>query len=363
MPDPTRHIPRQGRRDDAHRGRLSQVIAILLAAAILLVLGILLFVPAPGAGSASGSGASGASAAKDSAGDSSSKRSAAHNGASHAGRPTVVVSVNQWQSVVSRVAGDTAEVTTILTNSGVDAHDFEPGASDQSRLAGADIVVVNGAGYDTWASKAAKGGSTAIIDAASLIGVKDGDNPHVWFSQKARKAVARAVRDTLAARMPSQKKTVEKQYSAWLADEKKLDTKINAVRKSLKSASGSDSDGKTGSTSDTYAATESVADYLAADLGLRDVTPTGYANAARNEAEPAPGDIAQFTRLLTNGSVRLLIVNTQEEDKTALLLEQAAKRGGVPQIRLTETRPAKYRTTIAWISALVDQFSKALSAA
>jgi zinc/manganese transport system substrate-binding protein len=359
MPDPTRHIPRQGRRDDAHRGRLSQVIAILLAAAILLVLGILLFVPAPGAGSASGSGASGASAAKDSAGDSSSKRSAAHNGASHAGRPTVVVSVNQWQSVVSRVAGDTAEVTTILTNSGVDAHDFEPGASDQSRLAGADIVVVNGAGYDTWASKAAKGGPATIIDAASLTGVRDGSNPHVWFSQKARKAVARAVRDTLAARMPSQKKTVTKQYDAWLDDEKKLDAKINAVRKSLKSTSGQ----KTGQASDTYAATESVADYLATDLGLRDMTPTGYANAARNEAEPAPGDIAQFTRLLKNGSVRLLIVNTQEEDKTALLLEQAARSGDVPQIRLTETRPAKYRTTIAWISALVDQFSAALSAA
>ena len=37
-----------------------------------------------------------------------------------------------------------------------------------------------------------------------------------------------------------------------------------------------------------YAATESVGEYLADDMGLKDVTPKGYKQAAANESEPTP---------------------------------------------------------------------------
>ena len=61
------------------------------------------------------------------------------------------------------------------------------------------------------------------------------------------------------------------------------------------------------------AATESVAEYLAGDLGLKDATPTGYMRATANESEPTPTDIKQFTDMLEAGKVGLLVVNIQEE--------------------------------------------------
>lgn len=324
---------RTGRR--AHPG---QIVAAVVAAVVLVVLGGLLFGGAPQEGTADGDGGwtGSSAAAADTCGTGSV--------------PDVVVSVNQWQSVVTRVAGSCARVRTILTNSGVDAHDFEPGAADQSRLAAADIVVVNGAGYDEWASRAVSG-RARVIDAARLMGVKEGSNPHLWFSASARTKVAGAVLDVLQKRLPGQRKVLRGHYDTWLAAERKLERRIADIRTKMKSASTS---------AVRYAATESVADYLAADLGLRDATPQGYANAARNESEPSPGDIQQFTALLRAGKVRLLIVNTQEEDKTARLLEQAASAGRVPIVRLTETRPRRYSTTIGWITGLVGKFETAL---
>ena len=335
----------------AHPG---QIVAAVVAAVVLFVLGGLLFGGAPQTGTAGGGGSAAGTAAPGTSGTKTGKGGEGEKGREDAcgsgSVPDVVVSINQWQSVVTRVAGSCAHVRTILTNSGVDTHDFEPGAADQSRLAAADIVVVNGAGYDEWASRAVSG-RAQVVDAARLMGVKEGDNPHLWFSASARTKVARAILDVLRKRLPGAKKTLQGRYDGWLAGERRLEEKIADIRKKIRGASGG---------AVRYAATESVADYLASDLGLRDATPQGYANAARNESEPSPGDIQQFTALLKAGRVRLLIVNTQEEDKTARLLEQAASAGKVPLVRLTETRPRRYSTTIGWITGLVEKFDTAL---
>ncbi len=335
----------QKKRRTGDRVHPGQIVAAVAAAVVLIVLGGLLFGGVPQKGTTAGDGAQDGSSGTSGTGTTGSNTSCGTGSV-----PDVVVSINQWQSVVTRVAGSCARVRTILTNSGVDAHDFEPGAADQSRLAAADIVVVNGAGYDEWASRAVSG-RAQVIDAARLMGVREGSNPHLWFSASARRKVAKAVLGVLQKRLPGAKKTVQGQYDDWLADEKKLERSIADIRAKMKETSGS---------AVRYAATESVADYLASDLGLRDATPHGYANAARNESEPSPGDIQQFTALLKAGKVRLLIVNTQEEDKTARLLEQAASAGKVPLVRLTETRPQRYSTTIGWITSLVGKFETAL---
>lgn len=344
------------RRNTGHRAHPGQIVAAAVAAVVLVVLGGLLFGGAPqtgttgGGGSAVGTTAPGTSSSGTKTGKSGDGKNDGQDACGSGSVPDVVVSINQWQSVVTRVAGSCARVRTILTNSGVDAHDFEPGAADQQRLAAADIVVVNGAGYDEWASRAVSG-RAQVIDAARLMSVKEGSNPHLWFSASARTKVARAVLAALRKRLPGAKKTLQGRYDGWLADERRLEARIADIRKKIRGASGG---------AVRYAATESVADYLASDLGLRDATPQGYANAARNESEPSPGDIQQFTALLRAGRVRLLIVNTQEEDKTARLLEQAASAGNVPLVRLTETRPRRYSTTIGWITGLVEKFDAAL---
>ena len=65
----------------------------------------------------------------------------------------VVVSLNQWGSLAAELGGDDVEVTSIVNSTNVDAHDFEPKTSDVAKLSKAQIIVANGAGYDSWATK------------------------------------------------------------------------------------------------------------------------------------------------------------------------------------------------------------------
>src|SRR4051812_40388448 len=56
----------------------------------------------------------------------------------------VVVSVDQWGDIVSRLAGDCGAVTTIFKSSSADPHDYELTPADAAKFTGAKLVVVNG---------------------------------------------------------------------------------------------------------------------------------------------------------------------------------------------------------------------------
>ena len=115
------------------------------------------------------------------------------NGAGSAhGAISVVSSINQWGTLAEQLGGSGVQVTSIINSTNVDAHDYEPTTSDIAKLQKARIVIVNGAGYDSWAVKAAQSAKSQVINAAEIGGVKDGGNPHVWFSAKVRSNTADA---------------------------------------------------------------------------------------------------------------------------------------------------------------------------
>ena len=60
----------------------------------------------------------------------------------------VVVSIQPYQDIVERVAGDRAAVSTILPP-GASPHSFDPTPSQAARIARADLVIMNG-GLDLW---------------------------------------------------------------------------------------------------------------------------------------------------------------------------------------------------------------------
>ncbi|MEO6822920.1 MAG: zinc ABC transporter substrate-binding protein, partial [Candidatus Nanopelagicales bacterium] len=96
----------------------------------------------------------------------------------------VVVSVDQWGDITSSLGGECAQVTTILASSSVDPHTYEPTTGDLAEFTGAMLVVINGAGYDTWASKAVATVSPApaVVDGGAVVGVGPGANPHLWYN-------------------------------------------------------------------------------------------------------------------------------------------------------------------------------------
>ena len=259
----------------------------------------------------------------------------------------VVASVNQWGTVAKTLGGGNVNVTSIINSTNVDAHDYEPTTSDIAKLQKAQVIIVNGAGYDAWAVKAAQSANATIVNAAAVGGVNDGENPHVWFSADVRKAVAQAITEAYEQADAAKKSDFDKLHDQWKSEENNVESKIAEVKQK--------SDGL------AYAATESVASYLAEDMGLADATPSGYAQATANESEPTPTDIRQFADALKSGEIKLLIVNTQEESELTSKITDAAKSASVPMVELTEQMPERYDSLTAWMEGLVDAFSQVIA--
>ncbi|AKV56118.1 hypothetical protein AB656_03860 [Bifidobacterium actinocoloniiforme DSM 22766] len=258
----------------------------------------------------------------------------------------VVTSIGQWSSLALELGGDKVQVHAVINNPNADAHDYEPTTKDIAAISGADLVVVNGADYDTWAGKAARDNGRRVVDVAASSGKRSGDNPHLWFSSQAREHAAQVIMQAYKELRPGDKGHFERSYKLWHEREQRLEGRIAAASKKIGGGS--------------YAATESAADYLAYDLGLNDLTPIGYLRATSNESEPSPADIHDFQVLIGSGRLKLLIYNDQEDTEVSRGLVAAADKAELPVVKVSEQMPAQYSRLEDWIGDLADSFGRAL---
>ena len=145
---------------------------------------------------------------------------------------------------------------------------------------------------------------------------------------------------------PSHKDDYAKLNKEWHAKEDQLESKIKETSAKTEGL--------------PYAATESVAWYLADDLKMTDATPKGYAQASANESEPTPADIKDFQDTLKAGFIKMFVFNSQEANSTIDQITGAAKDANVPIVELAEQMPKQYTNLLDWMSALVDQFAAAV---
>ncbi|MDD6373802.1 MAG: zinc ABC transporter substrate-binding protein [Bifidobacteriaceae bacterium] len=253
----------------------------------------------------------------------------------------VASSITQWGSLVNKIGGDDVASTSIVSSTGTSSHEYEPTTTDISGLTGADIAVVNGLGYDAWATDALENDTdTTVINVADLVGAKDTDNPHLWFSKDARDKTAEAVRDALEKLDPANKDTYEKNYETWNTAESDLQKNLDMLRPEVKGH--------------TYVATEDLAYYLLNDLGMVDITPEGFKNARASESEPSAQDISEMKDIVSSKKVDVLVVNEQESDDITKELTDAATSANVSQFSLTESMPDEYGNLLDWINTLAN---------
>lgn len=263
----------------------------------------------------------------------------------------VVVPVGQWGDVVRQVGGDCANVTTIVVSGSDDPHGAEPGSADLEAFSDADLVVLNGAGYDDWAQDAvdAQDRPPPVLRVSELEGLPEDEDEHLWSAPAAVHAFAPALADELAAISPDAADVFEANAATWQAG---LRQYLDAVL-----ALGSSVSGR------TYAATEPVFDRMAAGLGLVDATPAGYRGSVDDGREPTEEDLAAFETALADGSVDVLVHNTQTGGDVAERLRTAAEDAGVPVLEVTETPESEGDSFVAWQLAQLVALSEALGAA
>lgn len=109
-------------------------------------------------------------------------------------RPQIVVTTNILGQVVSELVGDVADVEVVMPL-GADPHEFAPAARQAEAMESADLLVVNGAGFEAGMAdliEQAAADGTAIFDAAAQLQLADGD-PHLWMDPTRMEAVVDAL--------------------------------------------------------------------------------------------------------------------------------------------------------------------------
>ena len=98
----------------------------------------------------------------------------------------VVASFSILGDMVSEVAGDKAQVTTIV-GPDADAHLYQPNTGDAVAVTEADLVIINGMGFETWSAELIKTSGTKAAIAVATDGIApllvEGEvDPHAWNS-------------------------------------------------------------------------------------------------------------------------------------------------------------------------------------
>jgi zinc/manganese transport system substrate-binding protein len=265
----------------------------------------------------------------------------------------VVVSVDQWGDIVSTLGGSCATVKTVLLSSSVDPHHYEPGPADAEDFSHAQLVVVNGVGYDVWASKlaATSAPKAPVVSAGAVTGTPDGANPHLWYRPSAVTAVADAVTAQLSTLDPAARDYFTTQRSVFENDQKPYHDLIAKIKAQAAGKS--------------YASTGIIFYYMGEALGLVNATPRGYqrASANGNDAGPSPADIEAFRSVLAHHQTDVLIYNVQTQGAVPEQIRAAAEQAGVPVVPVTETVAKGANSFQSWQDDQLDRLAGALGVA
>jgi zinc/manganese transport system substrate-binding protein len=274
-----------------------------------------------------------------------------HGGAG--GRVQVVAAENLWGSIAAQLAGDRADVNSIITNPATDPHDYEATPRDAREVASADLVIVNGIGYDPWVQKlldADRSPTRTVLDVGKLVGVKVGGNPHQWYSpESVDRFVTRVSADLarldprdaayFATRRVEYDKVGLRDYDDLIVHirQRYLDTPVGA--------------------------SESIVAPLVSALGLTMKTPESFLDAIAEGNEPTAGDTAIANQQIADHEIKVFMFNTQNATPDVARLVDAAHAQGIPVIKVTETLTPAGATFQSWQAAQLRSLAAALARA
>ncbi|MGI0019458.1 MAG: metal ABC transporter solute-binding protein, Zn/Mn family [Nitrososphaera sp.] len=135
----------------------------------------------------------------------------------------VVTSFYPLYDFASHVAGDRAEVSSLVPP-GIEPHDWEPTLGDVNRARSADMLVINGAGFESWADGI---GAKRIVNTSEGIELA-GVDPHIWLDPVLAKEQVESIRAALALVDPENAGHYNENAAAYAAELDSLDSFIRA---------------------------------------------------------------------------------------------------------------------------------------
>jgi zinc/manganese transport system substrate-binding protein len=274
--------------------------------------------------------------------------SRASRGAASA-RFAVIAAENTWGSLALQLAGSRAAVASIIVNPSTDPHSYEPTAQDARAIARSSMVIVNGIGYDTWASRLVEANGSSdrtVLDVGKLLGLAESHNPHQWYSPG-------SVERVIAAITADYERIDPADAAFFAARERQLrgtglaryDALLTRIRRAYKGV--------------PIGFSESIFEPLGEALGL-DLRTRGFARSVAAGTDVTVADKESVDALVRERKIAVWVFNTQNVTPDVKRINQLAHEQGIPVATVTETLSPASATFEQWQAAQLESLLAAL---
>ena len=216
--------------------------------------------------------------------------------------------------MVRQVTGDLAEVTTIV-GPDADAHIYIPNAADAKAVTNAEVIFVNGLGFETWSQTLIETSATqakvfVATDGITPLKVDGAIDPHAWNSLTNGMKYVANIADGMAATDPQNAAAYKANARAYTARLKALHDRALGQLKRLPAGQR------------TVVTAHDAFGYLEAAYGLTFLAPVGI----DTDAEPSARDLAKLIdHLKAVGAGALFVENITSPS----LVQQIAHETGI----------------------------------
>ncbi len=262
----------------------------------------------------------------------------------------VVAAENFWGSLAAQLAGSRAEVRSVIVNPGADPHSYQPSARDARLVAGANMAIVNGVGYDDWARQllgASPAGGRVTLDVGRLLGLGRGANPHRWYFP----ADVRSVLDAIVAdydRLDPADAPYFARRKRWLqhAGFARYEQLLREIRARYAGV--------------RVGYSESIFQGLGEELGLKLQTPYSFAKAVAEGTDVTARDKQTVDEQAQRREIAVWVFNSQNVTPDVQRVNQIARERHIPIATITETLSPPSDSFQSWQVSELEGLMRAL---
>jgi zinc/manganese transport system substrate-binding protein len=270
------------------------------------------------------------------------------------GKITVVAAENFWGSIAAQLGGTKVTETSIITNPQTDPHSYEATAADARTIAGTQLFLQNGIGYDSsWAPglvSANPNSARTVLTVGDVLGLKDGDNPHQWYSHASVYKVIDAITADYKKIDPADASYFDQQKTTFedstLAEYNQLETTIKAKYAGT-----------------PIGASESIVSPLADSVGLDMLTPYSFLKDISEGTDPTSADKAAIDQQIRNKQIKVYVYNSQNSTPDIQAQVKLAQQEGIPVTTVTETLSPAGDSFQEWMISELQGLESALAKA
>ncbi|MCK6431689.1 MAG: zinc ABC transporter substrate-binding protein [Burkholderiaceae bacterium] len=196
-----------------------------------------------------------------------------------------------------------------------DAHVYEPSPADGRRLAQADLVLINGLGFEGWIERMVKvsGYRGPVAVASRGIQPRSGGHhdvdPHAWQDLALARRYAANISAALTQRWPGQRDEIARRNADYVARIDQLDARVRQWLGAVPRAQR-----RVITSHDAFG-------YLGAAYGVDFLAPQGWTT----HSEPSAAAVARLIRQIKKERVRAIFVESISDPR---LVERIAREGG-----------------------------------